>query len=89
MLSSASNILRVFADTDTTPEFRTFVEHAELQLYTLFRSIDKDGNGKLDKRELQAAFKNAGITVANQRLNSFFGDMDNNNDGYITFAEWR
>ena len=40
-------------------------------------------------RELQAAFRAAGLTVSNKRLAEFFNDMDINNDGYITFGEWR
>ncbi|KAM0338377.1 hypothetical protein ACHAPQ_002393 [Fusarium lateritium] len=70
-------------------EFRKFVENAERQLFGLFRSIDKDGNGKLDKNELQTAFKNSGLTLSNRRLSEFFDDMDINNDGYVTFDEWR
>lgn len=70
-------------------EFRKFVENAERQLFGLFKSIDKDGNGKLDKNELQTAFKNAGLTLSNRRLSEFFDDMDINNDGYVTFDEWR
>ncbi|KAH6996961.1 mitochondrial carrier domain-containing protein [Ilyonectria destructans] len=70
-------------------EFRTFVGKAERQLFALFRTIDKDGNGKLDKAELQAAFKNGGLTVSNRRLAEFFDDVDLNHDGFITFDEWR
>ncbi|KPM45794.1 hypothetical protein AK830_g816 [Neonectria ditissima] len=70
-------------------EFRSFVEKAERQLFVLFRSIDKDGNGKLSKSELQAAFKNVGLTVSNRRLLEFFDDVDLNNDGFISFDEWR
>ncbi|KAI8715714.1 hypothetical protein NCS52_01079700 [Fusarium sp. LHS14.1] len=70
-------------------EFRKFVEKAERQLFALFRAIDKDGNGKLDKLELQTAFKNAGLTLSNRRLAEFFNDMDLNNDGYVSFDEWR
>ncbi|KAL6886997.1 mitochondrial carrier domain-containing protein [Trichoderma evansii] len=70
-------------------EFRDFVRQAERQLFDLFKSIDRDGNGKLDKSELQRAFKAAGLTVSNRRLNDFFSDMDVNNDGYVSFDEWR
>jgi solute carrier family 25 (mitochondrial phosphate transporter), member 23/24/25/41 len=55
----------------------------------LFKNIDKDGNGKLDKKELQSAFKSARLTVSSGRLTDFFNDMDMNNDGYISFDEWR
>jgi solute carrier family 25 phosphate transporter 23/24/25/41 len=70
-------------------EFRTFVERAELQLFELFKTIDKDGNGKLDMKELQVAFKNAGLTVSTRRLADFFSDMDLDDDGYVNFGEWR
>ncbi|KAM0461729.1 hypothetical protein ACHAO4_000914 [Trichoderma viride] len=70
-------------------EFRIFVRQAERQLFDLFKSIDRDGNGKLDKSELQTAVKAAGLTVSNRRLNDFFSDMDLNNDGYVSFDEWR
>ncbi|KAL6860968.1 mitochondrial carrier domain-containing protein [Trichoderma novae-zelandiae] len=70
-------------------EFRVFVQKAEGQLFDLFNSIDRDGNGKLDKAELRTAFKAAGLTVSNRRLHDFFSDMDQNNDGYVSFDEWR
>lgn len=70
-------------------EFRDFVRQAERQLFDLFKSIDRDGNGKLDKSELQTAFKAAGLTVSNRKLDDFFSDMDVNNDGYVSFDEWR
>lgn len=79
-----------YADLRTyCTEFRTFVQKAEKQLATLFKAIDKDGNGKLDMAELQTAFKQAGLSVSNKRLDLFFHDMDINDDGFITFEEWR
>lgn len=70
-------------------EFRVFVEAAERQLWMLFRSIDRDKDGRLDKNELRSAFKKAGLTVSNQRLSGFFNEVDMDHDGYITFDEWR
>ncbi|RDA82363.1 hypothetical protein CP532_4559 [Ophiocordyceps camponoti-leonardi (nom. inval.)] len=70
-------------------EFSIFVQQAEKKLLSLFRSIDKDGNGKLDMAELQSAFRAAGLTVSNNRLAEFFNDMDRNHDGFISFDEWR
>ncbi|POR35699.1 Calcium-binding mitochondrial carrier SAL1, partial [Tolypocladium paradoxum] len=70
-------------------EFRTFVEGAERQLFLLFKAIDKDGNGKLDMKELQTAFRTAGLTVSSRKLSEFFNDMDENHDGYVSFDEWR
>lgn len=70
-------------------EFCTFVRQAEKKLLPLFRSIDKDGNGKLDMAELQSAFRASGLTVSNRKLSEFFNDMDRNHDGFISFDEWR
>ncbi|KAI1858634.1 hypothetical protein JX265_010727 [Neoarthrinium moseri] len=70
-------------------EFRVFVEAAERQLFLLFKSIDRDNDGRLDKHELQSAFQRAGLAVPMRRLGTFFEDIDMNNDGYISFDEWR
>lgn len=71
------------------PEFRVFVEAAERQLLSLFQAIDRDKDGRLNKQELQAAFRRAGLSVPGRRLAGFFDEIDLNNDGYITFDEWR
>lgn len=49
-------------------------------VHSLFHSIDRDHNGKLDKNELRAAFKRAGLAVPNSKLDQFFSEVDENND---------
>jgi solute carrier family 25 phosphate transporter 23/24/25/41 len=61
-------------------EFHSFVMHTESELYSLFKTIDKDHNGKLDKKELAQAFKNAGVAVPSWKLNQFFLEVDGNRD---------
>ncbi|CAK7198424.1 hypothetical protein SEUCBS139899_001085 [Sporothrix eucalyptigena] len=70
-------------------EFRVFVEAAERQLLLLFRSIDRNHDGRLNKDELRDAFQKTGLAVPARRLNGFFDEIDMNHDGYITFDEWR
>ena len=70
-------------------EFRIFVEETERALRTLFDSIDRDHNGKLDKSELRLAFSKAGLAVPQSKLDQFFAEVDTNNDGVISFDEWR
>jgi solute carrier family 25 (mitochondrial phosphate transporter), member 23/24/25/41 len=70
-------------------EFRVFVEHAERELWQLFESIDRDHSGALDKEELRQAFKRAGLTISNAKLDQFFDEVDVNHDGEISFEEWR
>ena len=74
---------------DLALEFRTFVDHTEGHLLGLFRSADTNHDGKLEKGELLAAYRRAGVTVPNRRLDDFFRHVDVDNDGYITFDEWR
>lgn len=81
--------LRVCLKLRDRTEFRVFVEAAERQLLMLFRSIDKDKDGRLDKEELRTAFQRAGLSVPMRRLSGFFDEIDMNRDGYISFDEWR
>ncbi|KAL9103905.1 MAG: hypothetical protein Q9163_001098 [Psora crenata] len=70
-------------------EFRHFVQHTEKELWRLFKTIDRDRNGQLDKKELCAAFQAAGIYLPARKLDQFFTEVDSNHDGVITFDEWR
>ncbi|KAL8673028.1 MAG: hypothetical protein Q9168_002551 [Polycauliona sp. 1 TL-2023] len=70
-------------------EFRVFVRQTERELLKLFRSIDRDHNGQLDKSELKSAFARAGLAVPNSKLDRFFSEVDTNGDGVISFNEWR
>ncbi|KAH9865437.1 hypothetical protein J1614_009020 [Plenodomus biglobosus] len=81
-------------DTDgdgkiTYSEFRNFVHETENELLSLFRSIDKDRDGKLSRDELRAALSRAGLAVPKSSLEHFFTEVDTNNDGAISFEEWR
>lgn len=70
-------------------EFRTFVEQTEKELAQLFKSIDRDHNGQLDKNELKDAFIRAGLVIPSSKLDRFFAEVDTNHDGVISFEEWR
>ena len=66
-----------------------FCHETETQLRSLFDTIDRDRNGRLDKGELSRAFEKAGVTVSDARLDRFFAHLDKNHDGTIDFSEWR
>lgn len=71
------------------PEFRTFVHETEKELLALFRTIDYNRDGKISRDELRSALSRAGLAVANSNLDNFFSEVDTNNDGTISFEEWR
>ncbi|KXT16547.1 hypothetical protein AC579_6278 [Pseudocercospora musae] len=70
-------------------EFTRFCTRTEKELWKLFKSIDRDNSGNLDKSELSAACERAGIAVSNARLDRFFSYIDKDHDGTIDFGEWR
>lgn len=55
----------------------------------MFQNIDRDHNGDLDKSELFAAFRRAGVAVSNARLGRFFDYIDKDHNGLISYEEWR
>ncbi|KAL1587480.1 hypothetical protein WHR41_03802 [Cladosporium halotolerans] len=70
-------------------EFCKFCQETEKELWKLFKTIDKDQNGRLDKGELAAAFERSGVGVSNARLERFFSYIDKDRDGSIDYNEWR
>ncbi|PHH55078.1 Calcium-binding mitochondrial carrier SAL1 [Ceratocystis fimbriata CBS 114723] len=96
-MKNADHMLQqMFQEADTNRdgkiqfhEFQSFVRQAEAQLWNLFQSIDTDKDGKVDKLQMERAFERAGIAVPKDRLNKFFNHVDNDNDGYISYLEWR
>lgn len=70
-------------------EFRAFINHTESGLWQMFQSIDRNHNGEIDKNELRTAFSQSGVTVSSAKLDNFFAEVDKNNDGVISYAEWR
>jgi solute carrier family 25 (mitochondrial phosphate transporter), member 23/24/25/41 len=55
----------------------------------LFETIDRNHDGSLDKSEIKAACRGAGLLVSSRKLDQFFDTVDVNNDGVVTFEEWR
>lgn len=70
-------------------EFRRYMDDKELELYRIFQAIDVEHNGCILPEELWDALVKAGIEIDDEELAHFVEHVDKDNDGIITFEEWR
>ncbi|KVI06132.1 Calcium-binding EF-hand [Cynara cardunculus var. scolymus] len=70
-------------------EFRRYMDDKELELYRIFQAIDVEHNGCILPEELYDALVKAGIDIDDDELASFVERVDKDNNGIITFEEWR
>ncbi|KAI9361216.1 mitochondrial carrier domain-containing protein [Zopfochytrium polystomum] len=71
-------------------EFEQFVARKEKEIQDLFLQITKTkGKTTITLSDLKTSFAGAGIVVSDVELHRFVNSIDANNDGVISFAEWR
>lgn len=70
-------------------EFKRYMDHKELELYRIFQAIDVEHSGCIFPEELWDALVKAGIEIDDTELASFVEHVDKDNNGIITFEEWR
>ncbi|KAI4387677.1 hypothetical protein MLD38_000090 [Melastoma candidum] len=70
-------------------EFKRYMDDKELELYRIFQAIDVQHNGCILPEELYDALLRAGIEIDDEELALFVERVDKDNNGVITFEEWR
>ncbi|KAF2311600.1 hypothetical protein GH714_025180 [Hevea brasiliensis] len=70
-------------------DFRRYMDDKELDLYRIFQAIDVEHNGCILPEELWDALVKAGIEINDEELARFVEHVDKDNNGIITFEEWR
>ncbi|KAE9599596.1 putative mitochondrial carrier protein [Lupinus albus] len=70
-------------------EFKRYMDNKEIELYRIFQAIDVEHNGCILPEELWEALVRAGIQIDDEELAHFVERVDKDNDGVITFGEWR
>ncbi|ORY83515.1 mitochondrial carrier domain-containing protein [Leucosporidium creatinivorum] len=69
--------------------FERYAEEKEKELWRVFVELDVDGDMRLRKEEVREACRRAGVEVKDSMLEEFIRAVDKNNDGAISFDEWR
>ncbi|KAJ0603593.1 putative mitochondrial carrier protein [Helianthus annuus] len=70
-------------------EFRKYMDDKELELFRIFQDIDVVKDGGIERQELHDALVKSGIELNDAELASFVEHIDKDNNGTITFGEWR
>ncbi|XP_061374044.1 calcium-dependent mitochondrial ATP-magnesium/phosphate carrier protein 2-like isoform X2 [Gastrolobium bilobum] len=70
-------------------EFKKYMDGKEIELYRIFQAIDVEHNGCILPEELFEALVRAGIQIDDEELARFVERVDKDNNGVITFGEWR
>ncbi|XP_057417482.1 calcium-dependent mitochondrial ATP-magnesium/phosphate carrier protein 2 [Lotus japonicus] len=70
-------------------DFRRYMDDKELELYRIFQAIDVEHSGCILPEELWDALVKAGIEIDEEELARFVEHVDKDNNGIITFEEWR
>ena len=61
---------------------------ARFKMVDMFRRMDTDGSGQLEKDELAAALRKLGMQVSDDVLDRVFGMLDVDNDGGVEVSEF-
>lgn len=75
----------------TIEEFLTYIREEEGRLLEVWRQIDSDCGGTLDKEELRVLMNQMGKTISERRLGRVFREIDKDGSGeieYEEFIEW-
>ena len=59
------------------------------KLAQMFKTFDKNGDGKLDKQEIQQGYeKYNGMIISDEEIDEIFGNIDVDGSGYIDYTEF-
>jgi len=75
-----------FGDDNSNNE-EDFLSSAQ-EIEALFRSMDTNGNGELDKDELATALRKGKLPTSREHLDKLFQEMDTNKSGAIDLEEF-
>ncbi|KAJ7534820.1 hypothetical protein O6H91_12G005700 [Diphasiastrum complanatum] len=70
------------------PELANQVIYSHEELSSLFKTLDRDGNGFVTPVELASAMARLGHPLSTRELADMFGEADADGDGRISFAEF-
>lgn len=63
-------------------------EDLEALMRGVFEAADTDGNGTLDRKEFSRCLKSAELGLTRKEINLLLGEVDENNDGMVSYDEF-
>lgn len=73
----------------TRRSYKRISFHDDAELAACFRHFDKNGDGRIDQRELEEVLTSQGVALSQRELRDMMREADTNGDGTIDFDEFR
>ena len=73
-------------------DFRDFVDYVsqtDKKIELIFKDLDADKNGIIDKNEIKRAFENLGVVLDDRQVEMLMKHLDKNKSLQIDWKEWR
>lgn len=73
-------------------DFRDFVDYVtetDKKMEIIFKDLDLDKNGIIDRNEIKTGFENLGIILSDMQIDKLLKNIDKNNSLQIDWKEWR
>lgn len=65
------------------------IPNRESEIYYIFRAMDRNGDGRISRKELRKFFKSHACKWSSKELKEYIKQIDTNGDGYISYDELR
>lgn len=79
------------ADRSATSDAEALIlakEIRQARAETMFRQLDSDGSGSLDREELQALARTLGTTLSDREISEAMAEVDKDGDGSVDLSEF-
>lgn len=80
------------AQNTITFDFRDFIDYVsetDKKIKLVFKNLDADGNGIIDKEEIKQGFENLGVILNEKQIDKLLKHLDKNKSLQIDWNEWR
>ena len=87
--NQAKQLFDNFGNDFTFRDFVDYVNQRDSKIAIIFKDLDKNKDGVIDKHEVEAGFEKLGIVLNDSQIDQLLKHLDKNNSLEIDWKEWR